>query len=219
MNRVLKAVVAVVAMLAAGAIAAPAPAKPVSVDTTAHAIEFRAIYRPDQFNSNTGLREHHFVAWAGGKASRLALLVALSADSAIHDALLAAGAAPGNNLTIDSWDKRADPSSKDPDIIATGSPLEITINAGEHAWTPESLLTDLNGRPEDFVFAGNRQFIPVWKSGCVVCLQSCPGSKVSIRSYTMRDLYRGTPHFAPRRIAQLVQGDTVTVRMKVLGRP
>lgn len=186
----------------------------VAVDTASGEVSFRAVYRPSQFNSSRGLKNHHLITWQGGNAGKLALLVSLSTDSAVHDALVAAGARPGNNLTLDSWNTRANPKSRDPDVVADGSPLSITIETAGRVWLPESLLTDQNQRPEDFVFAGNRAFIPAWKSGCVVCLQSCPGSKISNRSYTIRELYRGIPQFAVRAVTGLRDGDTVTVRIR-----
>jgi hypothetical protein len=195
--------------------ARPAASEAVVVDSVGKRIEFRAVYRPDQFNSGTGLKQHHFVVWEGGKAARLALLDALSADSAIHDALVRAGGTPGNNLTADSWNERANARSPDPDLVAAGSPLALLVLVAGRELPPESLLTDLNAKPCDLCFAGNRALIPVWRSGCVVCLQSCPGSKISNRTYTMRDLYRHVPRFAVRPVAQLNAGDTVTLRVRI----
>lgn len=40
--------------------------------------------------------------------------------------------------------------------------------------------------------------IPRWKSGCVVCLYSCPGSKVGNARYTVRDYEKGTTRFRVR---------------------
>lgn len=43
-----------------------------------------------------------------------------------------------------------------------------------------ALFDDPSGKGIDFRFGGNKALIPVWRSGCILCLQSCPGGKVSI---------------------------------------
>jgi hypothetical protein len=52
-------------------------------------------------------------------------------------------------------------------------------------------------------FGGHRANIPRWKSGCVVCLYSCPGSKVGNARYTVRDWEKGTTRFRVRPGAPL----------------
>jgi len=47
----------------------------------------------------------------------------------------------------------------------------------------------------DMRFGGNRANIPKWKSGCVVCLYSCPGSKVGNARYIVRDYANDVTRF------------------------
>jgi len=194
--------------------AADSPAEPVSIDTVHRVVSFRAVYRPDQFNHGRGLHNHHLMTWAGGGAARNALLVALSPDSAIHDALVSVGAVPGNNLSADAWEKIDDSRSTAPDMHAAGTLLRIDIVAHGRTISVDSILRDNGGRRFDFCFAGNRALINRWHSGCVVCLESCPGSKISNRTYAMRDLARGSARFSERPTAAIARGDTVLVRVR-----
>ena len=54
------------------------------------------------------------------------------------------------------------------------------------------------GRGLDLRLAGNRANIPKWKSGCVICLYSCPGSKIGNARYTARDWARKVTRFRAR---------------------
>jgi len=61
-------------------------------------------------------------------------------------------------------------------------------------------------------FGGHRANIPKWKSGCVVCLYSCPGSKVGNARYTVRDWVKETTRFRVRKDAPLpADGGRVSV--------
>jgi len=59
----------------------------------------------------------------------------------------------------------------------------------------ESLFVDPEGKRMELRFGGQKSLIPVWQSGCIVCLQSCPGGKISNRSHTMRDYAEGRATF------------------------
>jgi hypothetical protein len=188
----------------------------VVADSASGTVSVRALYRPAQFNRGPGLHNHHLIVWQGGKAAANALLVALSPDSAIHDALVSIGARPGNNLTADAWDKRGDPASLEPDRVAEGSALGMTIEKAGKVWQVTDIAVDQGSRRYALRFAGNRALIGKWRSGCVVCLESCPGSKVSNSTYTMRDLAKGRAQFAVKEVEGLVDGDTVVVRLSLL---
>lgn len=66
-------------------------------------------------------------------------------------------------------------------------------------------------------FGGNRRNIPEWESGCIVCLYSCPGSKVGNARYTVRDYEDGVTRFRVRAGA-LPRDDTrVGVILRLAG--
>jgi hypothetical protein len=184
------------------------------IDTATRSILLDAIYYPSRFNRNGGLHNHHFVTWVGGRAAMQALIQTSAPDSLVCDALVSLGVKPGNNLTLDSWNKRRDKAAPEPDMRAEGDRLSITVVYGGREFSPAEVLTDLRGNSYDFRFAGNRAFIPAWKSGCVVCLQSCPGSKIANRTYTIRDLELNKASFTPAPSLPFMEGDPILVRIK-----
>jgi hypothetical protein len=184
------------------------------IDTANRSILLDAIYYPSRFNHNGGLHNHHFITWGGGKAAMQALIQTNAPDSLVYDALVALGVKPGNNLTLDSWNKRRDKAAPEPDMRAEGDRLSITVVYGGHEFSPTAVLADRKGNSYDFRFAGNRAFIPAWRSGCVVCLQSCPGSKISNSTYTIRDLELNKVSFKPAPSLPFIEGDPILVRIK-----
>ncbi|MGE0707604.1 MAG: YdjY domain-containing protein [Planctomycetota bacterium] len=146
---------------------------------------------------------HHLVTWGKGRAGQKALLETPVPDAAVLDALEALGAKPGDNLRAEAWTKRADPEDPAPDARAAGPRLELAVVLPDGKRRPLSdLVEDLDRHGFEWRLAGNRALIPVWRSGCVVCLQSCPGSKVANARATMRDLERGRSRFRPSKLAE-----------------
>ncbi len=183
------------------------------VDAPKRSIDIGAVFHPRHFNQGGGLHNHHFITWEGGKAAPQALITTFAPDSTIHDALVSVGALPGNNLLADAWTQRLNAKSVEPDKRAEGDVLHITILYGGEEFPVEKILKDLSGAEYDFRFAGNRNFIPIWKSGCVACLQSCPGSKIANRTYTMRDLARKKANFRAIEGLPFNDGDEIVVRI------
>ena len=105
------------------------------------------------------------------------------------DALEKLGAKPGNALGMATWDERKDPSRRRPTRSSRvrRSRSWSGFRGGQAPLTLDQILEDPGGRGFDMRFGGHRANIPKWKSGCVVCLYSCPGSKVGNARYTVRD--------------------------------
>src|SRR5690606_27267522 len=79
------------------------------------------------------------------------------------------------------------------------------------------LVQDVDARGFAWRLAGNRALVPRWRSGCVVCLQSCPGAKVANARATMRDLARGESRFRPSALAErLGEGAEVIVELRLV---
>jgi hypothetical protein len=182
-------------------------------------IEFPVMYHPSRFNRAMGLKNHHFIFWEKGSAAGKALFTTPVLDSAVHDALVRLGAIPGNNLTNDTWARRGDEHSPFPDMRVEGSQVAIEFILDSGSLQVEDVLVDKNGKKFDFRFGGNRALIPVWKSGCVACLQSCPGSKIGNHTYSIRDLVNGNSVFSVRRIRALTDGKMLKVRIHKLPEP
>ncbi len=140
---------------------------------------------------------YHFLVWDDGRASHEALFTTTVSDSQFVAALMKISATPGNNLSLDAWDKRHDAKHPAPQMRITGTPIKISIlweKANKEIAVSE-LLDDSDGKGFDFRFGGNLEHQHHWHSGCVVCLYSCPGSKVGNAAYTIRDYMTNEKRF------------------------
>jgi hypothetical protein len=162
-------------------------------------IEFTATLHASRFDG-WFMPGYHAIVWKDGRAARFALLAADVSDVEVLDALERLGARPGNNVPMAAWDDRKDPSNPAPDTVIAGPPVEILLRLpGQPNLVPlAAVLEDPGGRGLTMRFGGNRGNIPKWKSGCIVCLYSCPGSKVGNAAYTVRDYVRDTTRFRVR---------------------
>jgi len=158
---------------------------------------------------------HHLLTWKGGRAGKKALLVTPASDTAILDALEALGGEPGDNLEAEAWSERDDPHDPRPDVQAKGPLLTVTVVLADGTrHDVGKLLDDPDGKGIEWRLAGNRALIKVWKSGCVCCLQSCPGSKIANARYTMRDHYHERSRFAPSKLAEEI-GEGAQLKVEI----
>jgi hypothetical protein len=182
-----------------------------------HEIEFPAVVTAGAFARQLfGMPGYHLIVWKDGRAASAALFRAEVSDTEVLDALERLGAKPGNALGMATWEERNDPESRAPDAIIAGPPVEILIEVpGRRApLTLADILEDPGGRGFDMRFGGHRANIPKWKSGCVVCLFSCPGSKVGNARYTVRDYVKGTTRFRVRPGVLPADGTRVEVVLR-----
>ena len=165
---------------------------------------------------NGDMAGYHAVVWKDGRAGHDALFQALVRDVDVLDAFEALGNRPGNGLTHASWAKRNDPDHEAPKRVLTGPPVEILIRLRPDAEPVPlaDLLEDPGGRGLDLHFGGHRDLIPKWRSGCVVCLYSCPGSKVGNATYTIRDFVDGTTRFRVKEGVLPEDGTLVEVLLR-----
>jgi hypothetical protein len=162
-------------------------------------IEFTATVHAKHFDGWL-MPGYHAIVWKEGGAARFSLLTADVSDVEVLDALERLGARPGNNVPMAAWDDRKDPSDPAADTVIAGPPVEVLLRLpGKAGLTPlEAVLEDPGGRGLRMRFGGNRENIPKWKSGCIVCLYSCPGSKVGNAAYTVRDYVEDRTRFRVR---------------------
>jgi len=180
----------------------------VSIPATVHAKHYEGSRMP----------WHHLVTWRRGRAGKRALLVSPVSDKAVLDALVSLGARPGDNLHADAWEKLEDPGAPEPDVLAKGPPIEVTVQwEGLDAPVPLRELFVQEAREKvSFCLAGNERWIERWHSGCIVCAQSCPGAKIAnaavpMRTYlTRKDLFSLRPGVLPPDGTEV----TVTFRIK-----
>lgn len=183
-----------------------------------HTISFGAIVNAQGFTDHPDLAGYHALVWRGGKASDAALLQAEVTDVQVLDALEALGAEPGNALESSSWDHRHDADDPAPRRHVAGPLVEalVRLAAGQEPIPLAELLEDPGGRGLALRFGGHRALIPEWRSGCVICLYSCPGSKIGNAAYTVRDYVDGTTRFTAKPGVLPADGTRVEVMLRLL---
>lgn len=160
-----------------------------------------AIARPGRFQGFIpqwfGMPGYHLLVWEEGSAARNALFTTSVTDREFLEALRSLGVAPGPGLPMNTWESRRDLRSTDPDRYVEGPPLSIFVSwdAQPEPLEMKHLLSDTGSKGLDFRLAGNETNIKTWKSGCGICLYSCPGGKIANATYTVRDYVRGTTQF------------------------
>jgi len=191
---------------------------PVVTDSLRREVRVLAKYQPDKFSGILRfVPNYHLLVWNDGKAAREALFATPVPDTTLIDAFEKLGAIAGNNLTMDAWDKRKDPKHSAPQTKITGTPVEIFVwwKSSSAPKPIAELLDDPGGRGLDFRFGGNRDLIQHWHSGCLVCLYSCPGSKVGNAAYTVRDYATDVTKFTPREDRLPKSGSEVAIIFRI----
>jgi len=183
-------------------------------------ISFPATVHTAGFASRWAMPGYHAVVWRGGGAAGAALLRADVTDVQVLDALEALGARPGDALGMATWDERGDAKSAAADAVIQGPPVEVLVRLpGQPRPLPlADLLEDHGGRGVELRLGGHRANIPRWHSGCIVCLYSCPGSKLGNARYTVRDYVRDPARFRPRLDLLPKDGTRVEVIVRLTGK-
>ena len=91
--------------------------------------------------------------------------------------------------------------------------IEIRVPGRPDPLTIDQVLQDRGARGFEMRFGGHAENIEQWHSGCIVCLYSCPGSKVGTATYTVRDFVAGNSHFDVRPGVLPEDGTDVRVRL------
>jgi len=203
-----------------------AGARDAGVRLVAGGVEFPAIVTRRAFERDLlgfGMPGYHLIVWEEGKAAGSALFRTGVSDREVLDALESLGAVPGNALGMDSWEERKNPASPAPDRVIAGAPVEVLVKVPGRAapLTLGEILEDPGGRGFAMRFGGHRANIPAWHSGCVVCLYSCPGSKVgnaryTVRDYVLHDEAGEAARFRVREGALPPDGTEVTILFRLL---
>lgn len=223
--QVVLAVVAAVGLAAAGWVAAvlvarddPSTAADGEVRRVGdRAVEFRAVVTAAEFEAAGEMAGYHLVVWRGGRAAGATLFRTGVTDVQVIRALEELGAEPGDSLSTDTWEERHDEDSEVADRVIEGPRVEIAIlvPGRERPLRLGEILEDPGRRGFDMRFGGHEAAIPEWESGCVVCLYSCPGSKVGNAAYTVRDFVLGATRFRVRPGVLPRDGTEVSIRLEL----
>ena len=203
----------------ARAASSSSPAGPsLIIDRENGEIRVSATVHPRAMERWFGVRGHHAVVWEKGRAAPWALFRSRASDEEIRIALEALGAEPGENLTIETWTKRDEPGSVEPDKRVEGTPVDVSVTwSGLGEARALGSLIHQKGAPvaaTDFRYGGNARFREHFKSGCIVCLQSCPGGAISNHARTLRDHAREGMIFTAKTEDLPSPGSSVTLIFK-----
>jgi len=186
----------------------------ITVNRETREVRVDAIAQPDAMTRWFGVQGHHAVVWTEGRSARWALFRSLASDHDVRVALNSLGAKAGENLTIETWTKRDDPSSPEPDKRVEGTPIDVYVEWPGSKRVPLAELIRQEGAavPQlDFRYGGNEAWQSTFHSGCIVCLYSCPGGAVGNHSHTIRDYEKDGVIFLARPDRLPKDGTRVTL--------
>lgn len=188
----------------------------VSVFSDQKAIEFQGKLYPRRYNTHSDRQGgHHFIVWSKGGAAGKALIQSNTPDLEILSALGTLGAKPGNNLTEETWTKRNEPNSPEPDRHVLGSKVRIWVEWNGEKHPIQTLFQRSTDQDFEIRVGGHQDLIPLWRSGCVTCLFSCPGGRTSNAVYTIREQAQGSVNFVADEDRLPKDGAIVKIRMEL----
>lgn len=122
----------------------------------------------------------HGVVFKDGSNGEKSVLRGLSSETEFYDALVNIGATPGNNVTMDNM--KADKTNG---VAAQGSKLNVFVTwEGLNKEIPfADIIKASEERPMDIRFGGNLEGAKQYKTGCVLCLDSCAVGITSDAAY------------------------------------
>ena len=190
------------------------------VDRKAREVRISAVVQPHAMERPFGVKGHHAIVWNGGKSKRWALFVSDVSDRDVRAALDSLGARRGENLSPDSWNAREDETNREPDKRVDGSRVAVFVEwRGSGGRIPLARLISEKHHATpafDFRYGGNQEWQTEFKSGCIVCLYSCPGGAIGNHAHPIRDYVRDGVIYAsiPERLPPA--GTKVTIILEVL---
>lgn len=193
------------------------PVKPV-VDRARNEVRITARVQPGAMSRPFGVQGHHAIVWKEGRARTWALFVADASDREVRRALESLGAKAGENLTPASWNERENPNSREPDKRVTGTPVDVLVEwRGSGGPVPLAQLIGEKGHAHprmDFRYGGNEEWQKEFRSGCIVCLYSCPGGAIGNHAHPIRDYVRDGVVYSANKKALPRAGTRVTIILK-----
>ena len=154
-------------------------AEPVIIDADKKEVIIEAIVNGKYFNSPS---RHHGIVFEGGKYGDRAVLIGLSDEREVYQALIDIGAVAGNNLKLEEYTK----VSKNVD----GQKLDVFVTwdgLGKEIPFAEIIKSD-DVRDMDIRFGGNFEAAKENRTGCILCLDSCPIAITSDAAYATAEL-------------------------------
>ena len=154
-------------------------AEPVIIDADKKEVIIEAIVNGKYF---TNPSRHHGIVFEGGKYGDRVVLIGLSDEREVYQALIDIGAVAGNNLKLEEYTK----VSKNVD----GQQLDVFVTwdgLGKEIPFAEIIKSD-DVRDMDIRFGGNFEAAKENRTGCILCLDSCPIAITSDAAYATAEL-------------------------------
>ena len=178
-------------------------ANPIMVDQTKQTVSLLAevkgkyLYTPAR----------HAVVFEGGSNGGKSIFRALVNVEPFHTALVEIGAKAGENMTFKNKEK----THVQGDILL----VTVTWEGAEREYDLDEVITDSNGKPLVMRFGGNLPAALEKRTGCLLCLDSCPVGIVSNFTYTYGAVEkRGEVSFMGNRNLLPPDGSVVVIKLK-----
>lgn len=147
----------------------------------------------------------HAIVFKDGSNGTKSIFKGWGNQNDYYNALIAIGAKPGNNLTMDT--------------VATvaGDPLDVTITwdgAGKEIPIYDAIL-DSQNKKADFRFGGNQEMAKSINTGCILCLDSCPVGVSSDATYPQKSFDNKQVEFRGNKAVIPADGTPVVVTFKL----
>jgi hypothetical protein len=123
----------------------------------------------------------HGIVFKDGSNGEKSVLRSLTSQFDFYNALIEIGATPGNNLTMDDMNAKSSAEGK----AVQGDPLEVTVKWGDTEVPFSDIITSsvTPAKPMDIRFGGNLDNAKSYKTGCILCLDSCAVGITSNATY------------------------------------
>ena len=153
-------------------------AVPVVIDNDNKEVIIEATVNGKYFNTPS---RHHGIVFKGGKYGDRAVLVGLADEREFYQALKDIGCVEGTNLTME--DMKLSKAVK-------GEPLDVFVTW--EGLSKEIPFSDIIRSSEERImivrFGGNFEAAKSKRTGCILCLDSCPIAITSDSSFTTAEL-------------------------------
>ncbi len=118
----------------------------------------------------------HAAVFADGSNGEKAVFRAFANHEDFYNAIMEIGAEAGENMTLENKDTTK----------VEGDAFDVTVNwtGADKAVTIDEAIIDSNNTPIDIRFGGNLANALDKKTGCLICLDSCPVGITSNAAYT-----------------------------------
>ncbi len=147
------------------------------VDTAAGTVTLACEVNGKYFTEST----RHGIVYADGSNGEKAVLRGLANQEDFYNALIEIGGEPGNNVSMADMEAKASAEG----AAVEGSPLDVTISwDGSEGELPfADVIKASEQRPMDIRFGGNLEAAKEYKTGCILCLDSCAVGITSNAAY------------------------------------